>query len=61
MFDDWSPELYASKTATNTQRGFEQLIAWVKKLIDPGIPVRYVMEATGFTTSGWLIIWMSGR
>jgi transposase len=47
MFDDWSPELYASKTVANTQRGFDQMIAWVKKLTDPDIPVRYVMEATG--------------
>jgi transposase len=47
MFDDWSPELYASKTVANTPRGFDQMIAWVKKLTDPDIPVRYVMEATG--------------
>jgi transposase len=47
MYDDWSPELYASKTFTNTTKGFESLIAWVKRLTNPEIVVRYVMEATG--------------
>ncbi len=47
MYDDWSPQLYASKTFTNTSNGFESLVEWVNKLSDPTIPVRYVMEATG--------------
>lgn len=47
MYDDWSPELYASKTFANTAKGFESLIAWVKKLTSAETIVRYVMEATG--------------
>ena len=47
MDDDWSPELYASKTFLNTAKGFESLVAWVKKLTSPETVVRYVMEATG--------------
>ena len=47
MYDDWSPELYASKTFLNTAKGFESLVAWVKKLTSPETVVRYVMEATG--------------
>lgn len=47
MYDDWSPELYASKAFANTAKGFESLVAWVKKLTDPEMVVRYVMEATG--------------
>ncbi len=47
MYDDWTPELFASKTVDNTQRGFDKLLAWVKKLTDPSVPLRYVMEATG--------------
>ncbi len=47
MYDDWTPELYASKTFANTPKGFEALVAWVKKLTDPEVSLRYVMEATG--------------
>jgi len=47
MYDDWSPELYAQKTFPNTQKGFEALLAWVKKNADTGIGIRFVMEATG--------------
>lgn len=47
MYDDWSPELYASKTFANTTKGFESLLAWAKKLTSTETPVRYVMEATG--------------
>ena len=47
MYDDWMPELYASKTFSNTEKGFLLLLDWVKKLTDPSIPVRYLMEATG--------------
>ena len=47
MYDDWSPELYASKSFANTAKGCESLIAWVKKLTGAEMPVRYVMEATG--------------
>jgi len=47
MYDDWSPELYASKTFPNTTKGFQALVAWVSKLTDDQAVVRYVMEATG--------------
>lgn len=47
MYDDWTPELYASKTFANTANGFAALTLWVKKLTEESSPVRYVMEATG--------------
>lgn len=47
MYDDWSPQLCASKTFANTQKGFVALVEWVDKLTEPAVPVRYVMEATG--------------
>lgn len=47
MYDDWTPELYASKTFANTANGFAALTTWVKKLTEESSPVRYVMEATG--------------
>lgn len=47
MYDDWSPELYASKSFANTAKGFESLVAWVNKLTTVETDVRYVMEATG--------------
>jgi transposase len=47
MYDDWSPDLYASKTFANTQKGFITFVEWVNKLTESTVPVRYVMEATG--------------
>lgn len=47
MYDDWTPELYAGKAFTNTQKGFEKLMQWVSKQTDDLVCVRYVMEATG--------------
>jgi transposase len=47
MYDDWTPELYASGTFPNTAKGFDAFVKWVNKLSDAGLPVRYVMEATG--------------
>ena len=47
MYDDWTPELYASKTFANTAKGFAALTGWVKKLTEESSPVRYVMESTG--------------
>ena len=47
MYDDWVPELFASKTFPNTDKGFVSLVQWVNKLSDASTPVRYVMEATG--------------
>ena len=47
MDDDWSPELYAGKSFINNPKGCEALVSWVKKMTDPQVGVRYVMEATG--------------
>lgn len=47
MFDDWSPELFAHKNFSNTEKGFIALLLWLKKLIGEGVGVRFVMEATG--------------
>jgi len=47
MYDDWTPELYARKTFANDSKGFSCLLLWLKNLIDPSLPIRFVMEATG--------------
>ncbi len=47
MYDDWSPELFAHKTFPNTAKGFAGFMDWVKKLSNPSVRVRFVMEATG--------------
>lgn len=47
MFDDLSCELYAHKVFRNTEKGMLALLEWVKKLTDPEVNVRFVMEATG--------------
>jgi transposase len=47
MYDDWTPELYATNTFANTTKGFTAFTLWVKKLAEESNPVRYVMEATG--------------
>lgn len=47
MYDDWTPELFASKVFHNTQKGFEQLVLWTKKHMDNSVAIRYVMESTG--------------
>lgn len=47
MYDDWSPELYASKTFANTEKGFAALLKWVKDRTELSVAVRFVMEATG--------------
>ncbi len=47
MYEDLDLELYASKKIPNTAKGFDTLLAWVGKLMDQSMEVRYVMEATG--------------
>jgi transposase len=47
MYNDWTPEVYAFKTFSNQIPGFKNLIAWIKKVTERSVPVRYVMEATG--------------
>jgi len=62
MYDDWNPELIASKNFTNDRKGFESLISWVKKLTDGdnAVMVRYVMEATGVYHE-CLAYWLDGQ
>ena len=45
--DDLETELYAHQRFANTQKGFTALLGWVHKLTLPGIPLRFIMEATG--------------
>jgi transposase len=47
MYDDWTPEVHASKTFANRSNGFMALLLWVKKLSQDTSGLRYVMEATG--------------
>ena len=47
MFDDLTIDLYAHKVFRNTEKGILALMDWVKKLTDPEVDVRFVMEATG--------------
>jgi transposase len=47
MYDDYIPEVFAHKTFTNNTKGFDLLLNWIKKLTDPTIETRFVMEATG--------------
>jgi transposase len=52
MYDDWSPQLYTQKTFANTQKGFEDLLVWIKKNTVNEVSVRFVMEATGVYHEG---------
>src|SRR3954447_12397524 len=36
-----------TKTSANTPQGFKQLLQWVKEISTEGIPLLFVMEATG--------------
>jgi transposase len=47
MNEDLTIEVYASKVFSNTNKGFVGLMAWVKKLTNPALSTRFVMEATG--------------
>ena len=47
MYDDWTPELHASKTFLNTAKGIASFVEWAEKLTDASMPIRFVMEATG--------------
>jgi transposase len=47
MHDDLTSELYSSKTFANTTKGFISFVEWVKKITNPLVTVRFVMEATG--------------
>lgn len=47
LHEDLTVDIYANKVFENTHKGFVSLISWVRKLTDPGVAVRFVMEATG--------------
>ncbi len=47
MYDDLTIDLHAHKVFKNNDKGILALLDWVKKLSDPEIAVRFVMEATG--------------
>lgn len=47
MYEELTPQMYASKAFANTISGYGALVKWVNKLMDVEVPIRYVMEATG--------------
>ena len=47
MYDDLSTQLLSHKTFTNTQKGFELLLQWSKRLLSEAVEVNYILEATG--------------
>ncbi|MEJ7643853.1 MAG: IS110 family transposase [Chryseolinea sp.] len=47
MLENLRKEVYASHVFPNTTNGFEALIAWVKRVTEPSLCTRFVMEATG--------------
>ena len=55
MYDDWTPELYASKTFANTAKGFIALILWVKKLTEESILSVMSWKPPVFIMNHWLI------
>lgn len=44
---DLTSELFAYKVFPNSDKGFDLLSVWIKKLIEPSVAINYVMEATG--------------
>lgn len=44
---DLTSELFAYKVFPNSDKGFDMLSVWIKKLIEPSVAINYVMEATG--------------
>src|SRR5262245_33993502 len=45
--EDLIKEIYGFKVFANTQKGFHELVEWVKKKLSAEVSVRFVMEATG--------------
>jgi transposase len=45
--EDLIREIYGYKVFANTQKGFQELVEWVKKKISAEVSVMFVMEATG--------------
>jgi transposase len=52
MDDQALTDIYAYKTFANSEKGFMVLIIWIKKHTELGIPLRFVMEATGVYHEG---------
>jgi transposase len=52
MYQDLTPEIYGHKTFANSANGYRGLVAWVKKLTEASVAVRYLMEATGVYHEG---------
>lgn len=47
MHDDLVPEIYGHHTFSNTTKGFEALVTWVRKRSEASTAIQYVLEATG--------------
>jgi transposase len=47
MYGDLSLEQVCRSTFENRQPGFNKLVGWLEKLVDKGVQLRFVMEATG--------------
>lgn len=47
MHDDLIVESVSHKVVANSNKGFDTLLSWVKKITDNSIAVQFVMEATG--------------
>jgi transposase len=45
--EDLIKEIYGHKVFANTQKGFQELVEWVKKKVSAEVGVSFVMEATG--------------
>ena len=45
--EDLAINLVAYHVFKNTEKGFDQLILWAKKLLDDAAELRFVMESTG--------------
>ena len=53
-------EMCSYRSFLNTPQGFKQLSQWVGKLTSKGVPIQYVMEATGTYHEG-LAYYLEGR
>ncbi len=45
--ENQSIKILKQNSFTNTEKGFKQLLSWKQKTLNAGIPLWYVMEATG--------------
>lgn len=47
MYADFSFEIVSRGTFGNKPKGFEKLLLWLESVVDQGVSLRFVMEATG--------------